>query len=418
MTTIASTGRGTSTVICEYDETQAAKARAAGRPVERTMAPGFFGALREQGDVDTAIVWTDESGNMVYFCAAESRVPTRLTIAALDLALTLPPRASDERAAAYAGLVTPRRLIVSDHQTLRRVMAWVKVASATAPEGDYLAASVGRRLLVASRLVASTRLVVLTRALARKFWLGTQYDPEDFVAWRRAFGFGSGATLQSVMAGLVDLAAEGRVFGKWAREAFNSESFALLSASYPGLRAAVATFRRIEAADTATRAILATDPLLRERALLDGSVSSLRILNVTDRSFTATVSTPFKLRPGKRVLLIDPRFDGPGGWAETALEAVTVNQVLGQDQLVVRVSGAPDRSRSNLRATILSAEADPSRSLLITDSPYLPFAQAGVKADRWTQPSALRIEADTAAKGTTGRRDIPLDVIVAGSPTL
>lgn len=416
--TLASTGRGTPTPIQEYDESRRAQARAAGRPVERTLAPGFFGELRDGGLVDVAMVWTDESGNLVYFCADESRTPTRLTIEALDLALTLPARATDERAAAYAGLVTPRRLIVSDHTTLRRVMAWVNVTSSTAPEGDYLASSVGRRLSVASRLVASTRLVVLTRALTRKFWLGAQYDPEDFLAWRRAFGFGSGATIQSVMAGLVDLASEGRVFAKWAREAFSSESFALMSASYPGLRAAVSTFRRIEAADTATRAILATDPLLRERALLDGSVSSLRILNVTERSFTATVSTPFKLRPGKTVLLIDPTDTAPGGWAETGLEAVTVNRIGDQDQLVVRITGASSRSKTNLRAMIADAQTNGSRSLLITESPYMPFGRADSKADRWTQPSALRIEVDTAKFAATGRRDIPLDIIVAGAPTV
>jgi hypothetical protein len=406
--------RATSTLASDFDDKHRAQARAAGRPLERTAAPGIFGQMRKDADVDVAMVWTDASGSLAYFCARESRTPVRLTIHALDFALGLPPKDLEDQAAHYAGLVTPRRLIVSDHQTLRRLIAWVKVAASTAPDGDFEAISVHRRLILASHLVASTRLVVLTRALARKFWLGSQYDPEDFGAWRRAFGFGAGATLVSVMTGLVDQASEGHVHSPWAVEAFGAESYALMSASFSGMKSAVAAFRRVQTADTATRAILTTDPLLRERAILDGSVCTMRILNKTDKSFTAVVSTPFKFRPGKKILLIDPTSDAPGAWAETTLQAVTVSQMDGQDQLIAQVA-CSQKSGTSLSKVIDAVMALPGRTAMASESPYLPFSGADSRAVRWTQHASERIDADAAE--ARPRRDIPLDIIVAGAPT-
>lgn len=420
MTTLAlastANGRATATPVVEYDQARRAQARAAGRPTDRTLAPGIFGELREKAPVDVALVWTDQHGSLTYFCEAEARTPARLTITALDKALSLPPRDANDPEARYPDLEHPRRLVVADYSTLRRIMAWVNVAASTTTDGDYTAASVLRRLQVSSRLVASTRLIVLTRALARKFWLGAQYDPEDFGAWRRAFGFGSGATTLSIMKGMVDLASEGKVHAKFAREAFASESYALCSAAFPGLGSAVAAFRRTETADNAARAILTTDPLLRDRGLLDGSLSTLRIMEYRQDHFTATVSTPFKLRPGKQVLLIDPSEDAPGAWAETHLDAVTVARIGDQDQLIARVALGSGRVRTALSTLMSNVMATGSgRTLLVTEAPYLPFAGADKRATRWTQAASTRIESDRVQ--ARPRRDIPLDVIVAGSPT-
>lgn len=413
ITAIDASGRATATPVTEYDAHRRAQARAAGQPIERTVAPGIFGAMREGGTVDLVMVWTDENGSLACYCPTEDRAPTKVTINALDRALTLPPRDANAPDARHPDLETPRRLVVADHATLRRLMAWVKVVASTCPPDDHTPASVYRRLQVASRLVASTRLVILTRALARKFWLPSQYDPEDFGAWRRAFRYGSGATTVSVMKGLIDLASEGRVFGKWARDAFTSESFALQSAAYSGLRSAVAAFRRIENADTAARAILATDPLLTERGMLDGTLSRLRILNRESEHFTATVTTPFKLRAGKTILLIDPDATDPGEWAETALQAVTVHRMGDQDQLVVKVA-ATTRARTNLSSLLNRVTAaGASRALFVTEAPYLPFGTSDARASRWTIAAQDRIDTDRARP----RRDIPLDVIVAGAPT-
>jgi hypothetical protein len=128
------------------------------------------------------------------------------------------------------------------------------------------------------------------------------------------------------------------------------------------------------------------------------------------------VSTPFKLRAGKRVLLIDPAQDDTGAWAETQLQSVTVARVADQDTLIAQVASSEHRSRSNLRAIINAGLLGPGRTLLITEAPYLPFDGNTTKANRWTQPAAVRIDADKASGRP--RRDIPLDVIVAGSPTV
>lgn len=413
-TTGATPGRASATAVKDYDDAKRAHARAEGRPTERMMAPGIFGEPRDKAPVDSAMVWTDQSGSLSYFCARDARTPVKLTIGALDLALALPPRDANDPTAKYNGLDIPRRLIVSDHQTLRRLTAWAKVAASAAAPDDYQAGSVHRRLVVSSHLVASTRLIVLTRALARKFWLSGQYDTEDFGSWRRAFGFGAGASVLSVMNGLVDLASEGRVWGAWSREAFNAESYALMSAAFPGARSAVAAFGRVETADTATRAIMTTDPLLQERALLEGSLSSLRILNVTQKTFTASVSSPFKLRAGKQVLLINPREGGPGGFAETSLLGVSVARLGGQDQLIATIGIGSGRSKTG--PVLAEALAHPSRKLLVCENPYLPHGRSDASASRWTQHGAARIEADAA--DAKPRRDIPLDVIVAGAPTL
>ncbi len=409
-------GRTTETPVAEYDASRRTQARAAGQPVERTLAPSIFGSLRLGDDVDLAMVWTDENGTLVHYCPRDNRAPTRVTIDALDRALTLPPRDPNDPDARHRDLENPRRLVVPDYQTLRRLAAWVNIKASTAAADDHTPASVYRRLQVASRLVSSTRLIVVTRALARKFWLPAQYDPENFGAWRRAFRYGSGATTLSVMTGLVDLACEGKVHAKWSREAFNSESYALLSAMYPGLRSAVAAFRRIETADTASRAILTTDPLLRDRGVLDGSVSTLRVLNIEQGRFTAVASTPFKLRAGKSILLMDPDADDVNSGAETRLEAVTVARLDDSDQLIATVSAPTSRKPSNLSKLVQKVTGRGGQRMFhVTEAPYLQFISADSRASRWTVASTARLDLDRA-EGKP-RRDIPLDVIVAGAPT-
>lgn len=379
------------------------------------MAPGIFGEARADSKVDVALVWIDETGALTYVRERESRAPARLSLTALDKALSLPPKDPNAPDVRFPDLDVPRRLVVPDQATLRRLIAWVSVAAANAPAGDHTAASVLRRLQLSAGLVASTRVIVLTRALARKFWLGAQYDPEDFMAWRRSFGFGSGASTMSVISRLVALASEGRTVPKYAREAFNSESYALCSAAFAGLGSAVSAFRRAETADTAARALLTTDPLLRERGLLDGSMSSARVLEVRQGYFTATVSTPFKLRAGKQVLLIDPATTTPGDWVESQLSGVSVARIGDEDQLVARIAIPSGRTGTAATALVERARSKGAGALLITESPYLPFNDSSNRARRWTQSAGARSEADAAA--ARARRDVPLDVIVAGAPT-
>lgn len=417
------------TTVDEYDAGQRAKARAAGRPTERTSAPGIFGVQRAGGTVDPAYVWTDESGALAYFCPADMRTPGRVDVHALDKALVLPPRDANAPEALYPDLENPRRLIVADQPTLRRLLAWVKVAASTAAPDDFTAAAVHRRLTVASRLEASTRLVVLTRALQRKFWLGSQYDAADFGSWRRAFGFGRGATLVSVLQALTDLASEGRVHARWSAEAFNNESYGLIASGRPGPRAAISAFRKVEAANTAARAILTLDPLILDRGLLDGTVSTLRVLNDADQAFTAVLSVPSPVRPGRTVRLLRPGNTDPNEEIEVTLEAVSVARINGQDQLIgkfvkPRHARGAGRSRSErdeasrrrrLDVLLQDVTLAGNRTLLVTDAPFLPFQRSTHSAARWTTPGATRAAQDKAEG--IARRDVPLDVIVAGAPS-
>ncbi|WP_460702932.1 hypothetical protein [Myceligenerans halotolerans] len=339
----------------------------------------------------------------------------RLTARLLDKALVMPEKVTTDHTP-YPDLERPRRLIVADEATMRRVVEaadrWARPARAdrgTSPDG--FEASLPFRLRLALGLVASTRVVVLTRALARQYWLPSGLHSDTLASWSTAFGIAPDEQTADVLDHLMQRVRDGSTNNKWARHAFKSESAALSAARFRGLRSAVTVYGRASAADTATRAILTADPLLLERGVLDGSVSRLRVLNLYDESFTASVSLPFRLRPGKLVLLADPTVPDASDWAETTLQAVRVETIGTQDLVTVRIAGATRKSK--LSRLIEHVARRPGREMYMTEAPYLPF-RTDTQAKRWTQRPATRRANDTAA-GTTVR-EVPLDVLIAGAP--
>lgn len=401
--------------IAVYDSARRARAREAGEPIRRTKAPGIIAStIAAAGSVDDVAVWLDERGTLRTCLLAKPGRPARLTARLLDKALVTPERGDNP---VYPDLARPRRLIVADEVTARRLLGaaqgWERAEKGTA--GRALggpAQSLPFRVQFALGLVASTRLVVLTRALSRCYWLPAGLDPDALTSWRQAFGIGGSEPAAGAITRLAERAREGATNRAWERHAFKSESAALNAARFRGLRAAVTVYSRAAAADAATRAILTTDPLLLERGMIDGSVSRLRMLNVHEATFTASVSLPFRLRPGKQVLLVDPQAgDANTASAETTLQAVRVETIDGHDLVTVRIAGAS--RKSHLSRLIENVARRPSRELYVAEAPYLPF-HADTLATRWTQKPGARQAAD-AALGMT-KRDVPLDVLIAGAP--
>ncbi|MFC8797251.1 hypothetical protein ACFT2C_05935 [Promicromonospora sp. NPDC057138] len=401
--------------IAQYDAARRADARDAGTPMRRTRAPGIFGqGGAVGGSVDDVGVWADGRGTLRTCLLGEPGRSARLTARLLDKALVMPEKDKESGSGVYPDLERPRRLVVPDDATMRRVIgaaeAWARRGVGTGGAGD-MARSLPFRLHLALGLVASTRVVVLTRALSRSFWLPAGLDGGVLASWQRAFGVPPSEGGPGLLGYLAKRARDGSTSTTWAGHAFRSESAALTAARFRGLRAAVTVYGRAAAADAATRAILTADPLLLERGTLDGTVSRLRMLNLYEDSFTASVSLPFRLRPGKQVLLVDPRAGDGDEWVETTLLSVHVETVAGRDLVTVRVAGATRKGR--LSRLIETVAQRPARELYVMDAPYLPF-RTDTLATRWTQRAEARRAGD-AALGLAAR-EVPLDVLIAGAP--
>lgn len=387
------------TALEAYDMDRRRQARAEGRPIERTSFPSIYGRFAAEREPAVSLVWVDGGSlRMVVPGVADEPVAPRPDL--LDLATRLPTE-RDEHGDTVEAFCS--RLVVAERAALGRLNGLLTVwASGKDEERAALAAQVRRRIAYSTALTNPTRVVTLTRALATRFWLPSNLDADSFGAWRRAFGFGLRASDASVLAELVRLASEGPVH-KDAGQAFRNESFGMSAAGWPTRLNDARAFHNATQADLAAQTIFAEDTALRGRNLLDGSVTALTVVSVDGRKIIGQTTGSVTQRAGKKARITVERGSRPGPFP-VSIKGVGAAMVGGQDVLKVRLD-LSDR-KANQPGPISHGD-----TLYMSDDPFYSFA--GVQSDsRWLVKPQDRMDRDREAG--VARREVPLDVIVAG----
>ena len=151
-----------------------------------------------------------------------------------------------------------------------------------------------------------------------------------------------------------------------------------------------------EAWDSATR----TDVLLRHRHLLDGSVVRAQPMMASRDRVDASLSLPVRIKKGKVVVMPDDDHSPDLGYA-----TLTGLSMTGDD-----LTGSFTEQHGAVRSFgMLRDAAAANATVLVTGEPYLgstPRVFGGRWGTRMTQPPSDAL--------TTLRRQVPLDIVLAG----
>lgn len=256
--------------------------------------------------------------------------------------------------------------------------------------------SLARRLRIAEGLPGSVKLPILTRALAYRYWLPEGLDDQSFQEWADAFDV-VGPTTAITMRALMDRARTStHKSSKFKEDAFRLEDLEFRlheSAAYGGKTTDNNIYTMLDKYGAVSGGLRSIDPGLLDMHVLDGTVCRITPQNTMYKSFTTTVSTPFKFKEGAKIRLTD---------GVDVVESSLVKLRFVSNQLVAEFSNPPARGAG---ALMVSRAKEGKAPLYITDSVFAPFT-TGPKNKRWT---AGPVEPVTG-------RTVPMDVVIAGAP--
>lgn len=266
------------------------------------------------------------------------------------------------------------------------------------------------------RLATGGFVVVLTQTLARKFWLPAGMQTSKITDWRDAFG------LKAEPLSLVKMLSKtykGELMvtntGAPVTQAFAAlerlDTKAIGMIVHRGTTAAVEAFEATEKIADLWGAIERMDPLLRHRAILEGTV--VRFTPIRRESGSAAVvglsTQPCKLREAGVVAMPDSN-------EATLLGKAKVNSISfdeGAGGLMVHlvpdtVHGSARASRSGIQSfRAIDRAMIEKRSLLLTGTPFVSVRfKSGRGMNRWTRKPS--------PENRVQQTDVPLDVILAG----
>lgn len=263
---------------------------------------------------------------------------------------------------------------------------------------------VARQMRFTTTWPITSRLVVLADALARKYWLPAGLDPTNIEHWRRAFGVAADVASLHTLVGMVcrDTGSPSKAM----RALLAAERQALNAIAYPGAGPAARAFLCAEKIGEAWSATERTDPMLRHRCLVEGTVARVQALSRTGPSIVGSVSQPFRLREGEVLGMVD----------DTSTVDTVRLQLLSMgftDTLVAEFGPVTARGHLRPRSTaagdfaFLDSAAAAHSTVLVTNAPYLSAPRPVLS--RWAhKPDPDRDRID---------RDVPLDVVLAGGPS-
>lgn len=257
-------------LINDYCEQARRSAGAVGAPTDRSAFPGLY--LEPEAMIFAA-------GRVLMYQPMDAAARP-LTADTLGAALT------------EKGVST----VVADEIAMGRLLAFAE----NLPSTDQNA--LAKRLQVLQTLSLSVKLPVLTRALSAKYWMPDDRDENSFDDWADALDV-QGATTAATMRSLIALCRDGiksasLKFPKTVEGIEATEREIMGTAGYSGVGADVGLFGGLENHKAKVTGLQSLDPGLLELHRLDGQVSRLMPLGVTESSFTAKVSHPFKLKEG------------------------------------------------------------------------------------------------------------------------
>lgn len=367
----------------ERREASTASIAEGGVPVRRMSAPGALRRASIAPDGSGVIpFWISKSHGLT--CAMPGEEPHKATAESVATAFSAPHLvAMPIDKAALRAMVALCRKAGEAHQTTARLI-------------DFTA-----------RLPICSQLLVLTEALGRAYWMPSGRSAADIPAWRSAFGFDATVGSLARLAGRVfdDEGLTGRQDG-YVRSLFIAEEKAISARAARGASAAASAFTASNGVSEAWSALERTDAILRYRFLHTGEVSRAKPVKMVGGGVLATVSTPFKLRPGG-VLVMDE------GDREQAVGDATLTHLGFEDNLIGvfhGVSGSSQRrNKTGSRGISAMIAAISARdSVLVTAAPYLGTSRV-TSVHRWATWNGL-------SNVGSVERDLPFDIALAGAP--
>ncbi|MET4144318.1 hypothetical protein ABIB45_001185 [Arthrobacter sp. UYCo732] len=282
--------------------------------------------------------------------------------------------------------------VVPDNKTWAKIL----VMADNMPSNDFKA--LGRRMRISRGLPVSLKLPILTEALSYRYWLQDNLTETSFEDWADAFNV-KGPSLGITMRSLITIAEKGQrptalKYEAAVKSLEETERKIMEQAAWGGISNDCFVYSMLEGFSAKANGLRTMDPGLLEMHTIDGQACRIVPMNSDSREFSASVSSPFKLKEGKKVRLTDGK-----EMVEVDLRALR----FGAGALHAVFSQPSSRGAGLLmvsRARKLEAK------LYAVDGVFESFG-AGPKNKRWLGDDVQKL---------TGR-DVPLDVMLAGAPT-
>lgn len=392
-TTTATVPQRPRSAVTEYDTARRKEAANGAGPTKRMTGPSVPVSAATRTDGSSSVLFWLSHNKLV--CSAGPTDPVHPATAQII-----------GEAFTTVGVIP----VATDRLARARMLRTVEQSGGTVPVINDLGATtialaaVARQMRFATTFAASSRLVVLADALARKYWLPAGLDTTNIEHWRRAFGMSADVASLQTLVGMVT-AASGNPSVTF-RALLAAEDGALKSITFPGTGPAARAFTSAEKVGEAWSATERTDPLLRHRCIVEGTVARVRLLHRNGSTISGSVSQPFRLREGEVLGMFDDTS------SENTARIVLVS--MGFTDTLVAEFGPVTSQRKQRRSATAGAFAFMDSALaahetvLVTNSPYLSSAPPGGR-NRWTG------KPDPAE--TPIARDVPLDVVLAGAPS-
>ena len=366
MTAIATAPTSPKDLLISYRASARAQATLDGRPGERSAFPGL-------GVEATGMIYSRAKGLKYH----------PLNAPAEDLS---PDKLAELLIEQEACTVVP------DSKTMARIL----VMADNMPSNDFKA--LGRRLRISRGLPVSLKLPLLTDALSYRYWLPDTLAENSFEDWADAFGV-KGPSTGITMRSLITLAQKGQRptalrYESTVKAMEGMERKIMDQAAWGGISSDCYVYSMLEGFSAKANGLRAIDPGLLEMHMIDGQACRIVPMNADAREFSASVSSPFKLKEGKRVRLTDGK-----EVVEVDLRALR----FGGGALHAVFSQPSSRGSGLL---MVSRARKLEAPLYAVDGVFESFG-SGPKNKRWLGDDVPRL---------TGR-DVPLDVLLAGAPT-
>jgi hypothetical protein len=282
--------------------------------------------------------------------------------------------------------------VVPDSKTWAKIL----VMADNMPSNDFKA--LGRRLRISRGLPVSLKFPVLTDALNYRYWLQDTLTETSFDDWADAFNV-KGPSLAITMRSLIALAEKGvrptaLKYEITVKALEDMERKIMEQAAWGGISNDCYVYSMLEGFSAKANGLRTLDPGLLDMHMIDGQACRIVPMNSDSREFSASVSSPFKLKEGKKVRLTDGK-----EMVEVDLRALRFG-----DGALHAVFSQPSARGAGL--LMVSKARKLEQKLYAVDGVFESFG-AGPKNKRWLGDDVQRVAG----------RDVPLDVMLAGAPT-
>lgn len=363
----------------EFDRARRQEASREGRPLERTLAPGYVPVT------DGRVLFAQYNGRLLSIVDSTDR-DSQFNAAPSDIPALI--GLDDEH---------PTTVVFPDRSHTARLQAALR------HQQSFEAYAASAVLDVALAMPASSLVVVLSDALARKYWLPTDLTA-DFEGWCRAFGLNPVRGRFDTMNELLARAGVGRhwVFASTALGCVTSEHRMLSSARYGSMKAQISTYSTMNRIADDQKMLTELDPLLLERNLLTGDVAALEL----DRP----------LLPEEKGAVAMGAFSHGFRFKETSLlHAFTVEGDTPLHPLKAEVGEVIARGEDLAGSVVIERVprglwpvlSQTTGSLYLIERPYRPHPKKKKPGGRWmTREAAER----------SPHPGVPTDIALAGAP--